>query len=248
LGAFGINKSAYYEVNVLGTRNVVDASCKARIKKFILCSSAGVIGPTKDYIGTENSACNPTNLYEQTKAEAEHIVKQSGLDYVILRPGFVYGEGDLHILELCKVLLRRHFCFIGKADAKLQPLYIKDLIDAFLLCLSNKIHNETYIIAGCDPLSVKEFIRVITRELKITLPRGWIPLWMAYMMAVVFEFLAYLTKDKPLLTLQRVKFFTNSRVFDISKAEDELQFHPQTSMHKGVRKTIDWYRKTGVLK
>ncbi|MBU1862436.1 MAG: NAD-dependent epimerase/dehydratase family protein [Candidatus Omnitrophica bacterium] len=247
LGAFGIDKSTYYDVNVLGTKNVVDVSYGVHVKKFVLCSSAGVIGPTEKYQGDENSLYNPTNVYEQTKMEAEHIVKQGGLDYVILRPGFVYGEGDSHLLELCKALLKRQFCFIGKADAQLQPLYINDLVDAFLLCASNKIHNETYIIAGHEQVSVRDFIMVITQALGIALPRVWIPLWMAYGAALAFEFLAYVTKCKPLVTVQRVKFFTNSRVFTISKAERGLQFHPQTTVSDGVRKTINWYRRQEIL-
>ncbi|KPK99047.1 MAG: hypothetical protein AMJ95_01130 [Omnitrophica WOR_2 bacterium SM23_72] len=83
---FGISKSQYYNINVLGTKNLVELSCQENIKKFIFCSSAGVIGPTGSLMANERWPYNPTNAYEWSKMKAEKIVQKSGLNYVILRP------------------------------------------------------------------------------------------------------------------------------------------------------------------
>lgn len=95
------DESKMWEVNVNGTRNLVRATKKSTIQKFVYLSSAGVIGIAKDKLVDENSPCNPLSLYEKTKWEAERLVNRGieGCSVVILRPTNVVDSSQFGILE-----------------------------------------------------------------------------------------------------------------------------------------------------
>jgi nucleoside-diphosphate-sugar epimerase len=86
--------TAMREVNVIGTRNVYEAAHKNRVRYFCHLSSVGVVGKTDQRVVDEDTPCCPTNLYEQTKLEAEQIVAQGieGGGVTILRPTNVFAE------------------------------------------------------------------------------------------------------------------------------------------------------------
>jgi len=91
-----------WDVNVEGTRNLIIAAEKAGIGYFCHLSSVGVIGRTDQAWVDESCECNPRNLYERSKWEAEKIVAQgiNGCRVVILRPTNVVDEKNLGILRL----------------------------------------------------------------------------------------------------------------------------------------------------
>jgi nucleoside-diphosphate-sugar epimerase len=77
-----------YSTNVKGTKNLLNALSKSRVSYFCHLSSAGVVGPTSQKLIDENSPCNPKNLYEVSKYEAELLVSKAKLNMnvCILRP------------------------------------------------------------------------------------------------------------------------------------------------------------------
>ncbi len=247
LGKFGIEPEHYYLTNVVGTKNVLRAAAHAGVNKFIFLSSAGVIGPTVGFIGDENSPYRPSNIYEQTKAEAEECVKKSGLDYVIIRPEFVYGEGDSHVLGLFQAIQRKSFYIIGSGNAQMQPTYIGDVVRALLRCLNEEIRNKVYIIAGGSPLPVRQVAGAIAEALGASLPRIAVPLGFACIAAQVSEYCAKLFGFEPLVTLSRVRFFTQDRAFNVEKARKELDFHAEVNFEEGVRRSVRFYRQNDLL-
>jgi 2-alkyl-3-oxoalkanoate reductase len=87
----------YDEVNVMGTRNVLEAALEAKVWKFVYCSTCGVHGNVDNPPATEDSPIQPADYYQRTKYEAEPIVKELGtgrMETVILRPAAIYGPGD----------------------------------------------------------------------------------------------------------------------------------------------------------
>jgi len=118
-------------VHVQGTKNILEASQKHNIKKFIYCSTAGVTGPAAHLPQDESLPYNPSNIYEVTKAEAEKSVlqyhRENGLPVIVIRPEFVYGPGDMHTLGYLKTVRKRMFILIDGGKAFLHPTYIDDL-------------------------------------------------------------------------------------------------------------------------
>jgi dihydroflavonol-4-reductase len=247
LGGFNVPQQKYFRVNVSGTENVIKEAQKAGVKKFVFMSSAGVIGPTGDLPAHEGTPCFPSNDYERSKLLAEGVVLESGLNYVIIRPEFVYGKEDLHVLALFRAIQKRRFCIIGSGNALLHPTYIDDLITALTLSLAENVKEQIYLIAGPEHVSVKKFTHDIATMLGTALLSFKVPIWLAMVLAGVNESYAHLSGKEPLVTFQRVKFFTKSRAFNTSRAALSLLFRPQVKLQEGLRETIKFYRSRGYL-
>ncbi len=96
--SFWGNSKEFWKVNVLGNRNLLEASLRQKVKHFIYLSSTEAIGPVQIPPGTEETPLNPTYPYGRSKVEAERVVRyygELGLPYTILRPTGIYGPGNL---------------------------------------------------------------------------------------------------------------------------------------------------------
>ena len=240
LGDFNTAKEDYYKIHVLGTKNLLKL-CKKQ--KFIYCSSAGVLGPVTN--GDELRKLNPTNVYEKTKAEAEKLVRKYE-NYVILRPEFVYGPYDSHVLNLFKAINKKKFFIIGDGNSMLHPTYVDDLIYCLSRCLDKKIKNEIFTVAGEKPVSVKEFTKLVADQLNVKINKIKIPLYFVRVCISVVEPFAKVFNLNPSLTKSRFDFFTKTRTFNTKKAQKILSYKP-IKLEEGIKKTIQWYKNNNLL-
>ena len=118
----------YQKVNLQGTRNLIDKARVHRVEHFIYISSASVYYPR-------------SNLYAVSKKVAEQVVKESGLNYTIVRPTLVYGpEGGEEFYHFVNYLKRFPIIpFIGAGRALKAPIYVDDLVTALAAIPYNKI-------------------------------------------------------------------------------------------------------------
>jgi dihydroflavonol-4-reductase len=254
LGEWGVPDRVYWDINTRGVENVVERCGDAEVKQLIHISSAGVLGPLPDgVVADESFAFNPSNVYERTKSEGEKAVlrisRDKDLPFTIIRPEFVYGPGDMHVLGLFRAVRDRRFVILGSGNSLLHPTYIEDLIRGICLCVNNgKAMGKTFLMPGSVPISVGTITKIVSEELKVRLPAIRVPLRAAKLAAVLFELSAAVSRNaNPLLTRSRVKFFTENRAFSFRKAREELGYIPTVDFREGVRRTIDWYRENGFL-
>jgi len=253
LGQWGMPEETYRDINTKGVKNLIESCLDSGIKQFIHISSAGVLGPLPDgVVADESFPYNPSNIYEETKCEAEKEIigfaKREGLPFTVIRPEFVYGPGDIHVLGLFKAVQAGKFFILGNGRSLLHPTYIDDLIQGISLCTDNKAAiGKVYLITGENPIPVEDLATTIAEELGVSLPKIKIPLVVANIAAVLFEWGTKVADYEPLLTMSRVRFFTENRSFSCKKAGDELGYVPQVSVKDGVRRTVRWYRDNGYL-
>ena len=126
----------------------------------------------------------------------------------------------------------------------IHPIYIDDMTNAFLLCAERpEAIGRSYNVAGERPVSFRELAAAIARALgKKSVGRS-IPLWLANLASDIFALLPGFKGEDTPLTRSRVKFLTNSRVYDISRARTELGFTPRMDLDDGMRYTAQWYQK-----
>jgi nucleoside-diphosphate-sugar epimerase len=236
----------YHRTHVEGTQLLLDC-CRqiSGLRRFIHCSTTGVLGPTGRNPAGEESPMNPSNVYEATKAQSEVMVRSAigrGLPGVIVRPGLVYGPGDWHLVKFYGTVLRRQFRPIGRRDVLLHPIYIDDMTDAFVLCGTDpRAVGECFHFAGPEHVSLAQFADAIARAGGTTLPRGRIPFALAMTAAAACDLLPEHLRHRAPLTRDRLDFLTHSRVYDTSKARALLGYQAQTGLDEGVRRTMDWY-------
>lgn len=149
----------FYNVNVQGTSNVLNASLQAGVKKVIYTSTLAVFGPAlyQNPITEEQPRiASYSNHYELTKTMSEEIVLDfvnKGLSCSILNVGRVYGPGvDTYSNGVNKIILKiikdTVLCVPAKLSIEANYVYIDDVVNAELLALKNGKSGEKYIIGG----------------------------------------------------------------------------------------------------
>jgi nucleoside-diphosphate-sugar epimerase len=237
----------YRTTHVEGTRTLL-AACQEQhqLQRIVHCSTTGVHGVTGATAAAETAPFAPTNPYEATKLESELLAltayKEQGLPISVVRPGLIYGPGDLHLLGFFASIKKGLFRVIDGGKALLHPIYIDDMTAAFLLCAEKpQAVGNSYNIAGSHPVTIRELSTAIAHALNKELPRGSIPLWLANLAADIFSITPGLKGEQAPLTRSRVQFLTSSRVYNTGKATTELGFRPLVDLEEGMRRTAKWY-------
>ncbi|HYM66462.1 MAG TPA: NAD-dependent epimerase/dehydratase family protein [Patescibacteria group bacterium] len=248
----GVPAAEYRRTHVAGTELMLECCAEMpSVRRFVHCSTTGVLGVTGPTPADESAAFRPTNVYEATKAEAEMAVRravQSGFPAVIVRPGLVYGPGDLHLLGFFRSVLRRQFRPIGRQAVWLHPIYIDDMSEALVRCGEHPAAvGECFHIAGTQTVSLAERGAEIARAEGTHLPGGRIPWAPAYAAALVGDCLPARLKRYAPLTRTRLDFLTHSRVYDVAKAKRLLGFVASTDLATGIARTTEWYRQQHLL-
>ena len=239
----------YRQTHVAGTRILLRAcQGQTQLQRIVHVSTTGVYGVTGQTPADEEAPFAPTNPYEATKLEGEQLAlkayQEQGLPVTVLRPGLVYGPGDLHLLGFFVAIKKGLFRVIDGGKAVLHPVYIDDLVAALLLC-AERPHalGRSYNIAGERPVTVRELATAIAHALDRELPAGNIPLWLAHLASDIFTVIPGMKGERAPLTRSRVQFLTNSRIYDISRAKSELGYAPKVELEKGMKLTAAWYYK-----
>ena len=239
----------YRQTHVEGTRALLRA-CQGQpqLQRIVHCSTTGVHGVTGDTPAAEDAPFAPTNPYEATKLEGELLALQAyreqGLPVSVARPGLVYGPGDLHLLGFFQSINKGLFRVIDGGRAQLHPIYIDDMVAAFLLCAAHPAAvGRCYNIAGERPVTMRELATTIAHAFGKRLPRGSIPLWLANMAADICAMIPGFQGERAPLTRSRVTFLTNSRVYDCRRVQQELGFQSIVPLDEGIKQTAEWYQK-----
>ncbi|HSM70061.1 MAG TPA: NAD(P)-dependent oxidoreductase [Anaerolineales bacterium] len=170
----------YRRVNVGGTLSLLEAARQAGVKRFVHCSSVGVIGDVENPPADETTDCHPTNIYERTKLEGEREVlaysRRTGFPVVVMRPAWVYGPRDLRTAKLMRTISKGRFFFFGDGQNMRHPVYISDAVKALELCASAEdVISEVFIIGGEHAVPVSELVSVMSKELGVRSPKLHLP-------------------------------------------------------------------------
>ncbi|RLJ08072.1 MAG: hypothetical protein DRP16_02175 [Candidatus Aenigmatarchaeota archaeon] len=219
-------KDEIFHVNVDGTKNLIEVCVELGVKRIIFSSSVSVYGPV-EHVVTERTQPNPVNPYGESKLEAEKLILESGIPYVILRFAPVYGEGSPVWAKKLKLLER-----FPVPDTKnlTQLVNVFDAVHAFEIVLKKKDILGTYLIADKKPIKFVEFAEMLVRELGKKPVK--VPYWFAKFLSKVSGFGDYF------------EVLTMNRNYDITRAETELGFKPKANMKEEIKKMVKWYRMT----
>ena len=244
--------SYYREINVEGTRTLLEASAAARVRRFVHTSTVGVHGDVKNSPADENAPIVPSDIYQETKAEADAMARDfgrtHGLDVAIVRPGAIYGPGETRLLKVFRSIARGRYAVVGKGAAHYHLVYIDDLVDGFLLALDRpEAAGETFIIAGPHSLSQDDFAREVARATGGSVWPLHIPAWPIQRLGDVVEAICVPLGLDPPIHRRRVDFWVKNRSFSIEKARRLLGYEPKVDVTEGIERTARWYRENGWL-
>lgn len=172
-----------------GTRDLVGAAGRAGVGRFVLMSALGANERNRDL-----------TPYFHAKWEMEQTVASSGLDHVVFRPSFVFGEdGGVLPLFLRQVRLAPLTPVIGSGEERFQPIWVEDVADFFAQALDSPgAANRTFEIGGPEVVSWNAFYARVKKVLGVRRGTMHIPVGLARAAAVVVERLpgAPITRDQ----------------------------------------------------
>jgi len=240
----------FWDVNVAGTKNVIEASLKARVKRFVHGSTIGVYGTSLEGHLDEQSPVNPDNIYGVTKLEGEKLVRsfENKLPVVIIRVSETYGPGDHRLLKLFKGIKKNAFFVIGNGENIHHLLYISDLIQGLNLATTvDEAVGKIFLLSGKDALTTSAMVEIISAQLGKTVPRIRLPLLPFLALATVTEKICRPMGIQPPLHRRRMDFFRKSFRFSQEQSRKVMSFVPRVSFQEGVAETARWYQAMGYL-
>jgi NADH dehydrogenase len=144
------NDEDYERINIKGTKNILNEACQSGVSHFIHISSASVI-------------YTKTTPYSISKRVCERLVRESGVNFTIVRPTLVYGkkggqEFDIFLSNLRKFPI---IPFIGSGDALKRPVYVEDVINGLITLARQPVGiGKVYNFSGGEAISMIYFAKL----------------------------------------------------------------------------------------
>lgn len=244
--------SYYREVNVEGTRRLLEASLAAGARRFVHTSTVGVHGDVKNPPTDETGPIAPSDIYQETKAEADALAREFGrthrLEVAIVRPAAIYGPGETRLLKVFKGIARGRYAVVGTGKPHYHLVYIDDLVDGFLLALDRpEAAGETFIIAGPRSISQDELAREVAKATGGSVWPFHLPAWPIQRLGDLVEAVCIPLGIEPPIHRRRVDFWVKNRSFSVDKARRLLGYEPRVDVVEGIARTARWYRENGWL-
>jgi NADH dehydrogenase len=206
-------------VHVDGTANLISESIRKGVKRIFYQSALG-------------SDINSPFNYLKTKAEAEEIVKSSGIPFIIFRPSLIVGEGDGFTEKMIQLLSAGPVVPVpGSGNAKFQPVYIKDWCKCFLKAIERKISTGiTYEFGGPEHLTYNEILKMIMKALDIRKQIVHIPMSATKMslpfMGMIGSIASALGKEIPSITGELLSLLSIDNICEIDSIQSNFGFIP----------------------
>jgi dihydroflavonol-4-reductase len=248
------NPKSMYEINVEGTRNILEAALEAGVGRVVYTSSVGTLGNPGDGVpGNEETPVSFSHMvghYKKSKFLAEREAEgflDKGLPLVIVNPSTPVGRLDIKPTPTGKIIVD----FLnGKMpaylDTGLNIIDVEDCARGHLLAAEKGRIGEKYIL-GNENLTLQGIFAKLGRITDLEPPRVKLPYTPILMAAYVNEAISALTGKEPIIPLAGVQMAGKFMFFDSGKAVRELGL-PQHPVDDALRKAVEWFQANGYIK
>jgi len=213
----------FEKVHVEGTRNLVEEAQKSQVKHFFYQSSLG-------------ASPSSWSRYLKTKAEAEKIVRESGIPYTIFRPSIVVGMGDGFTAKLKDLITYSPVVPVpGEGKAKFQPIYVGDLVKCFIKLFSTPlplVHpvSPVYELGGPEQLTYNEMLALLMEAMGCHKPVIHVPIEMVKMSLPLSRISqgigSIFGKKIPSITSDQLRMLESDNICDIDAVERQFGHVP----------------------
>ncbi len=246
-------KDLLHEVNVEGTRNVVQVCLKRGVRRLVYTSSIhAIIEPPPGTVIDESFPFDPERTigdYARSKSLATlEVLKgvEAGLDAVVVCPTGVIGPYDYAPSEMGQLMLQ---VARGKLKAYIDGAYdfvdVRDVAQGLILAAERGRTGEAYILSG-DRIRVRDLMGLIEDATGGKAPSLKVPFALARVAAKFTPLYYRLVNSKPLFTEYSVHVLAGDCYTTCEKARDELGYSPRP-LKRSVRDTIRWFKEHGTL-
>ena len=236
-------KKIIFDININGTRNVLDAALKNSIKRFVFISTTAVYGIPRHLPEKETNPLDPIGYYGESKVIGEKLCLEyvkKGLSINILRPKSFLGPERLGVFELWfEAIFKGKGVFIlGSGNNKYQLLAVSDVVEAIIKAMESKIDGEIFNIGASkfktwnrDLGAVINYAKSKSRIIKL-------PTFPSQILLGLLEML-----NLSPIAAWHYKTMPVDSYISIKKAEKLLNWKPEKSNEELLIESYDWYKK-----
>ncbi|MEZ4376188.1 MAG: NAD-dependent epimerase/dehydratase family protein [Polyangiaceae bacterium] len=234
------DRELFWAVNVEGTRNVLEAALRQRVRKVVLTSSSAVHGIPPQNPVTEATLPAPREAYGRAKLEAERVAQQyveRGLDVSIVRPRTVLGHGRLGIFSILFDWVHRDkpLYLLGSGNNRYQFVHADDL--AAVCVAAGALPGPNLFLAGTDRFgTMRELLEGLVKHAGSRSKIRSLPFTAATLGMRVTSKLGL----SPLGDYHSL-MYGREMWFDISTTREKLAWQPRYSNHEMITDSYDWY-------
>lgn len=243
------SRQEFWQANVEGTANVITACREVGVKRLIHVSSLTVLGLPRSGARVDEKtpiADSIRDFYTISKIAGERLIREAhgrgGLETVVIRPGVIWGPGDTAILPRLAALLRRgQLVFIGRGANNLGLSHVENLSHGLILAaLKPSAAGQIYHLTDGEEITARAAFCALAVALGVPPPRFALPFPVVYFLAAFLEWTARLQNaaTPPPLTRYGVRLVACNSRYDISKAQNELEYRPLLTFRQGIATLI----------
>ncbi|NGZ02115.1 MAG: NAD-dependent dehydratase [Nitrospira sp. WS238] len=243
--------SIFYDINVAGTRNLLEAAREVGIERTVYCSTIGAIGlPPGGGLGTEETPVSLEQMaghYKRSKYLAEqevHKLATEGLPVVIVNPSAPVGERDVKPTPTGQIIVD---FMKGRMPAYIETgmniIDVDDVATGHLLAMEKGRQGERYIL-GSTNLLLREVFEILSKLTGVKAPALKLPRGAVLPLAHLNHWFANLTGLPPRIPLEGVKMAKYKMHYNCSKAVRELGL-PQNPPEIALEKAVRWFKSHG---
>lgn len=249
-GVWSKERDLVYRLNVDGPLNVLECAGRKGVRRVVLTSTAGILGPSSGEAVHEDSP-EPHAFftdYEASKFQLEQKLlgrADGDPEVVIVNPTRVYGPGYLSesngVTRMIKQYVEGNWRFIpGSGNSSGNYVHVEDVVTGHLLAMEKGVAGERYVLGGenISYLQLFEYVREVSGVRK-KLYR--IPLWVMLTAAGIMLLLSRISGRPPLIVPNLVRKFNHNWIVSSQKAIRELGYRPMDA-RTGIRHTVQWIK------
>jgi dihydroflavonol-4-reductase len=251
-GFWAKDPAVFYEVNVGGTRNVLEAAAEEGCERIVYTSTVGTLGldaTARGVPATEGDVADVDHLfghYKRSKYVAEHEVLRAGAEgapVVLVLPTFPLGPRDHRPTPTGKVVVDYLNGRIpGYVDTAMNVVHVDDLARGHLLALERGRRGRSYIVGG-DNLAMRDLLALLSRTTGLPPVGHRFPRALALTAGAVSELVeGRILGRQPSVPLEAARMSTTAMIFDDSRARSELGYTsrpPESAIEDSVRWFLD---------
>lgn len=240
------------QINVIGTRNVVEACLRSGVRRLIYFSSIHALTQHPFSVPVDESSplveSRSYPPYDLSKAGGKKQVDigiEKGLNAVIIYPTAIMGPNDYKMSYISQALLSLSR---GKLPALIDGGFdwvdVRDVVQGALQAEEKAPAGSGYLLSG-HWASMCDLARITEEITGNKSPALVCPLWLAYAGVPFASIYAGLTKTKPIYTGVMLKAIKSNRTICHDKASMELGYHPRP-LEETIRDTLKWFEENGI--